>query len=91
MPGEEIGSTMNTAALIALLIAGGLYILAVFSAVKRIVSKRKKTSSIGVVLVILATVFAISAMLLYVGFSLWIIIGIIVADSILMLFLTDGG
>ena len=65
MPEKQIASTMNTAALVALIGAGVFYILSILSAVKRLSSKKRKTSKAGIMFLVLATLFAVSAMMLH--------------------------
>ena len=90
MPEKQIASTMNTAALIALIGAGVFYIFSILSAARRLGSKKRKTSKAGIMFLVLATLFAVSAMMLHMGFSWWIIAIIIIADCVLAMLLTDG-
>lgn len=88
-PEKEIASTLSTVALVSLIISGIMYVFAIMSVVKRLRSHKKKSSGIGVLCVVLATVFAVIAFQLYIGFSLWFIIGVIVVDSVFVLLLTE--
>jgi|GEM_PF-1698139 len=90
MPEDNgITSVFSTVAVVAAVISCVMFIFALLAVVKRLRSEKKKNSGIGVLCVILGTVFAVIAFQLYVGFSLWFIIGIIVVDSVLVLLLTE--
>lgn len=89
MPEKDIASTLSTVALISLIISGLMYIFSVMSVVKRLKSHKKKSSGTGILCVILATLFAVIAFQLYIGFSLWFIIGIIIVDSVFVMLLTE--
>lgn len=89
MPEKDIASTLSTVALISLIISGLMYIFSIMSVVKRLKSQKKKSSGTGILCVILATLFAVIAFQLYIGFSLWFIIGIIIADSVFVMLLTE--
>ena len=89
MTDKELASTLSTAALIALIIAVVFYIISIAAIIKRLSAHKTKTSGAGVTCVILATIFAISAILLYAGFSLWTLIAVVVVDSVLIMLLTE--
>lgn len=88
MPEDNLTSVLSTVALISLLISGFMYLFAVIAAVRRFRSQKKKSSGIGVLCMILATLFAVIAFMLYVGFSIWFLLGIALVDSVLALLLT---
>ncbi len=91
MPKDNgITSAFSAIALVSLIISCIMYLFAVISAVRRLkASKRKKNSGIGVLSVILGTLFAVIAFQLYIGFSIWFLLGVVVVDSVLVLLLTD--
>lgn len=88
MPEDDLTSVLSTVALISLLISGFMYLFAVFAVVRRLRSQKKKSSGVGVLCVILATLFAVISFQLYFGFSIWFLLGIALVDSVLALLLT---
>ena len=89
MPTDGLGSTLKVISIASVIISVMMYLFAVIGVIKRFKSRKRKSSGIGVLCVILGTLFAVIAFQLYVGFSLWFIIGLIVGDSILVFLLTD--
>lgn len=83
MSEQSLTSVLSAIALISAIIGGVLYALSIFLAVKRILLHKKKSSG-GIACVIIATIFAVTAILLYTGISIWWFIGIVVVDSVLI-------
>lgn len=88
MPEENVASVLSTVALISLVISGVMFLFALASVIRRIRSKKKKRSGLGVFCVILATLSAVISFQLYVGTSIWFLLGIAIVDSIFILLLT---
>ena len=88
-PDQNLTSVLSVIALVCAILGVVLYVLCIVLSIKRLVSHRKKRSGAGVALVILATVFAVIAVLLYSGISLWFFIAIVVVDSVLIMLLTE--
>ena len=86
---DSLGSPLKVVSLISVILSAMMYLFAVIGIIKRFKKRRRKSSGIGVLCVILATLFAVIAFQLYIGFSLWFIIGVIVVDSVLVFLLTD--
>lgn len=89
MTDKELSSVLSTVSVVSLILSAVMYFFAVMAVIKRFRAKRKKGSGIGVLCVILATLFAVIAFQLYIGFSIWFIIGIIVVDSVFVMLLTE--
>ncbi len=86
---EDLGATLKVISLAAVILSAIMYFFAVIGVIKRFKSRKRKGSGIGVLCVILGTLFAVIAFQLYFGFSLWFIIGLIIGDSVLVFLLTD--
>lgn len=88
MPEEGITSVFSVIALISALLAGLLYLLSIFMSIRHLTAKKKKGSGAGIACIVFATIFAVTAYMLYSGISIWFLLAVIIVDSIIVTLLT---